>query len=565
MSLEIPFNLVKPKKGKPIVKRSSNSMKSSTLFFNNLTRENSMNNNIYCFSPTNQNQSLKNNFSFLNNNITENNTINEKNEKENMQYYRILEIRRNEHFGDILMFLNQRSPLCLRVKSKKAELFFLNKEDAINISTSYPQYWKKINKKSLFNMEQIKRLINKIIKIISTDQDFNPLRKYSKSNDENGNFKSIYEDDLQTIPSFSHESNFTESDNDDEKSINRYENNDNGYEHYYNSINNLHTDKNYEINQNDVVLNTISEDNIKELQSSNENNSLLSEEINETKKIINFDSNINHSKINSTYRFKSFLTSLTPYKYEEINNEIYPDETFIISPQSNPNYKFTYNHLKKNNLDNISICSTEISFSINSEYENIDELSDGNYSKDISFRITIKNFIQDEVKRKNNFKNNVISHDENENNNSINIKNKVSNDLIIKKKSSYIPRRSSNFSLNHIKQSRTRNNFFKIKTNDSSNNNTLKIDLNDKGEENKTKNKNYMLSVISQNIEKNNLNLNNPELFYSEIFMKFMDRKMTKIKENNPNTEINKEDKDFMRRVTSISSMKYDFNKNHKI
>jgi hypothetical protein len=65
-------------------------------------------------------------------------------------------------------------------------------------------------------MEQIKRLINKIIKIISTDQDFNPLRKYSKSNDENGNFKSIYEDDLQTIPSFSHESNFTESDNDDE-------------------------------------------------------------------------------------------------------------------------------------------------------------------------------------------------------------------------------------------------------------------------------------------------------------------------------------------------------------
>jgi hypothetical protein len=456
------------------------------------------------------------------------------------------------------MFLNQRSPLCLRVKSKKAELFFLNKEDAINISTSYPQYWKKINKKSLFNMEQIKRLINKIIKIISTDQDFNPLRKYSKSNDENGNFKSIYEDDLQTIPSFSHESNFTESDNDDEKSINRYENNDNGYEHYYNSINNLHTDKNYEINQNDVVLNTISEDNIKELQSSNENNSLLSEEINETKKIINFDSNINHSKINSTYRFKSFLTSLTPYKYEEINNEIYPDETFIISPQSNPNYKFTYNHLKKNNLDNISICSTEISFSINSEYENIDELSDGNYSKDISFRITIKNFIQDEVKRKNNFKNNVISHDENENNNSINIKNKVSNDLVIKKKSSYIPRRSSNFSLNHIKQSRTRNNFFKIKTNDSSNNNTLKIDLNDKGEENKTKNKNYMLSVISQNIEKDNLNLNNPELFYSGIFMKFMDKKMITNNEKNNNNEINNTENEFIRKITSFQSNQFD-------
>jgi hypothetical protein len=40
-----------------------------------------------------------------------------------------------------------------------------------------------------------------------------------------------------------------------------------------------------------------------------------------------------------------------------------------------------------------------------------------------------------------------------------------------------------------------------------------------------------------------------------------MDRKMTKIKENDPNIEINKEEKDFIRRVTSISSMKYEFNK----
>ena len=87
--------------------------------------------------------------------------------EENLFYFRILEIRRNEHFGDILMFLNQRSPLRLKVKSKKAELFFLNKEDAINISTTYPQFWKKINKKSLFNMEQIKRLTNRLINILT--------------------------------------------------------------------------------------------------------------------------------------------------------------------------------------------------------------------------------------------------------------------------------------------------------------------------------------------------------------------------------------------------------------
>ena len=564
LSLEIPFHLIKPKKGKAVVKRNSTaSIRRSTLFFNNITRENSVNNNIYCFSPTNNNQTLKNNFSFLNNTTNKNNTIKDKEEEENMQYYKILEIRRNEHFGDILMFLNQRSPLYLRVKSKKAELFFLNKQDAINISTSYPQYWKKINQKSLFNMQQIKRLINKIIKIISTEHVINPGRKYSKSNDDYGHLKSIYEDDLQTIPSFSQESDYTENDNENE-SVNQYENNDNNeYENYYESINNLNKDKSNEINQNDDVLKTILEDNIKEIQSSNEDNSLLSEEKKEKEKTLNLDSIINYSKINSTYKIKSFKSSTTPYKYDEINNEIYPEETFKISPQSNPNYQFTtYNHLKKTYLDNNSICSTEISFSINSEYENIDELSEGNYSKDISFRTTIKNFIQEEVKRKNNCNINPISYEENDNNNNTNINIKNNNDINIKKKGSYIPRRSSNFSLNHINKSKTRNNILKMKSKDFKNKNPLKEDLNEKEDENK-KNKNYMLSVISQNIEKDNLNLNNPELFYSEVFMKFMDRKMTKIKENNPNTEINKEDKDFIRRVTSISTMKYEFNKNY--
>ena len=85
----------------------------------------------------------------------------EREREKNIQYVKILEIRKNEHFGDILMFLNKRSPLCAKVKSKKAEFYFLNKTDALEISTCYPRIWNKINKKSLFNMEQIKRLINK--------------------------------------------------------------------------------------------------------------------------------------------------------------------------------------------------------------------------------------------------------------------------------------------------------------------------------------------------------------------------------------------------------------------
>ena len=63
------------------------------------------------------------------------------------------------------MFLNKRSPLRVKVKSRKAELFYLKKNDAIEISVSFPQIWKKINRKSLFNWEQIKILMGKVLKI----------------------------------------------------------------------------------------------------------------------------------------------------------------------------------------------------------------------------------------------------------------------------------------------------------------------------------------------------------------------------------------------------------------
>ena len=94
-----------------------------------------------------------------------NNNNNMKNmNKLNQQYVKIIEIRKNEHFGDILMFLNRRSPLSMKVKSKIAELYLLNKTDAVEISMSFPNIWEHIIKKSLFNMEQIERLINKTLK-----------------------------------------------------------------------------------------------------------------------------------------------------------------------------------------------------------------------------------------------------------------------------------------------------------------------------------------------------------------------------------------------------------------
>ena len=102
--------------------------------------------------------------------------------KMNKKQMNIINLRKNEHYGDVLMILNERSPLTVKVKSKKAELFFLQKTEATEISNKYPNIWKRIVHKSLYNMRQIKKVIKKKI-IIFCDINgiyLNPeLRKFA--------------------------------------------------------------------------------------------------------------------------------------------------------------------------------------------------------------------------------------------------------------------------------------------------------------------------------------------------------------------------------------------------
>ena len=79
------------------------------------------------------------------------------------KYLKIIELRKNEHFGDALMILNEKSPVNIRVSSKKAELLFLQKTDATEISNVYPYIWKRIVNKSLYNMKQIKNITKRKI------------------------------------------------------------------------------------------------------------------------------------------------------------------------------------------------------------------------------------------------------------------------------------------------------------------------------------------------------------------------------------------------------------------
>ena len=81
----------------------------------------------------------------------------------NHQFLNILDILKNEHYGEVYMFLQKPSPLSLRVKSKYSELFLLRKHQALQVSKAYPNVWKKIYRKSYHNMKSIKTLTKRII------------------------------------------------------------------------------------------------------------------------------------------------------------------------------------------------------------------------------------------------------------------------------------------------------------------------------------------------------------------------------------------------------------------
>ena len=93
-----------------------------------------------------------------------------KNEKGNFKYIKIIDIRKNENFGGLYMFMRRPSPLSLKVKSKFAELHLIPKKDIFDIANNYNNIWSKIQKKDFHNMLSIKH------------KTFNVLNKYIESN-----------------------------------------------------------------------------------------------------------------------------------------------------------------------------------------------------------------------------------------------------------------------------------------------------------------------------------------------------------------------------------------------
>ena len=78
-------------------------------------------------------------------------------------YVKLLELRTNEHYGDLMMFMNERSHLSVRVSSKTAMVYYLNQTDAVNVSLQFPNIWKRIIINSIKNMKVINKLVEKTL------------------------------------------------------------------------------------------------------------------------------------------------------------------------------------------------------------------------------------------------------------------------------------------------------------------------------------------------------------------------------------------------------------------
>jgi CRP-like cAMP-binding protein len=92
----------------------------------------------------------------------------------------IMKICKFEHFGDILIFSNQRSPVNIKVGSKGVELFFINKHDLLAISVEFPEIFDKITLVSIYNYLVMLEVTQKKMELFEKEKCRH--RQFSKNN-----------------------------------------------------------------------------------------------------------------------------------------------------------------------------------------------------------------------------------------------------------------------------------------------------------------------------------------------------------------------------------------------
>lgn len=547
-------------------------------------------------------------FDFRNNNniSTSNNDDNvysEINKEEEVQHARILEIRRNEHFGDILMFLNKRSPLRVKVKSKHAELFFLYKTDAVEISMSYPKIWRKIIKKSLYNMEQIDRLINKAKTIFfeAIKKDKQTLMKSQLIKKPNSISQQLTQRTNSLFGNIVNEGLIDQSlikprpliIDANRKSKLMPDNNPRCLQ-----LNPLQEMKNKNSSiANDTIIEHESE--TSEINHSRSDRTIKIDIQNKTKEYHNDNCN-SYLKRHSLIPYSDELSestnakplSTTPFKASDINLEIYPHEEFItlnnfnsiiINQVSNfindirletsrdnvyhfnetltsliqfpPSLNIinqSHSHCRQCSFANLQL-RNELSITYPKIYRNINELFNYNSNQSILFidslfsgcDLSFKNSLLYPLKKDNRENKKLIINNSKTNinpNHSVYLpqgkgEHKQFLKSTLSEKNSILKATkmfygSNNRDMSNINQGAM--NSLKGKERKISERNAAR-QLNTINEINTNSNSNKkpdLLNVISQNIEKNSQNMNNPVLFYSEFFKEVMNQQNKGLNEN---------------------------------
>ena len=374
------------------------------------------------------------------------------NEDKNRKYIKIINIRENEHFGDVLMFSEQRSPMRLMVRSNKAEFFILKKEDVVKISFSYSNIWRRINKISVYNFEQMKKSIHKIIKLLSPQTLDKTFLDFDQNNNEEKNSKNMnVNESNNTMVSSSNldsaENVFIEKEkkiknkNIRKKKSKKQENKTENSLISSSQYSNISNDKKFHSESNKKLKNKLEMFKNEKVENqhnqNNEKRGYSSKSIANKKYYylyLNTNPIINNNRHNRNEQ--SSTTTLTPYRKEEVNQEIYNHEKFELTNvdenSDNLLYKGKFSDnliISKNNindinskseikinyivvkLDNINIISNINSinnknnnsiskadyFSIGASYENFNSLSknilinDGNLQK--KMKIYLRNQI----------------------------------------------------------------------------------------------------------------------------------------------------------------------------
>ena len=459
--------------------------------------------------------------------------------EKNIKYIKLYYIRKGEQYGEIQMFLNKPSTFTLRVRSPKAELLFLKKIDAIEISSNYPNIWKRANKKSFKNFVHLKQLVSKeLVKFcdkngIKYNKNFKKSMKHFNSNpmkikendDKKDNkkinifknflFKNINnKEKKETKQMLENKENkiksekilnnkivkFLEKNNEKKEEIkkltpyNEFEINDEIYdgEMFLDKNNNINNTYNYS-----TIANTHSNQSkeIKIKDYSTFNSIKLDEEDNI------YNNKKSKAKKDLIKLIDSSRTkSSTKLHYHKNKKPLFKNNNYNV--QYNINNSFNIQNVQSNNFNqNNLIIIQSASFNIKNIYDNLNQMSKGKYTKDIELQNKIKKIFEKKYDKLKKVKLN-ITVDNNFNKPRIN------------KHKSFFQRYSSQFTIKDLeklneKMVKRKHSFDKIKEEDK-----LKNGQNDKSD--------IMLNQITQNIIAGDQNLNNPETFYNEMFKNIM-------------------------------------------